>query len=305
MAHNNNYKNIILIGASGYLGKHILAEFIADPFFNVTVLTRASSSATFPSNVNVIKIDYSDKKAIVKALVGQDVAISTTGVGGLTDNFDRTLIEAALEARVKWIIPDEFTLDTTHPLAAKVPVYISKMTIAELLKKHQSQIAHTLISTGAFLDWGFDNGFLGFDITNRSVTLYDEGKHLISGTTVPHIAKGVIAAIRHPELTLNRRIFIADISFTQQQALALLEKYTNAKWAVTNINTKDELKNGEEYLKNGDFMKGIRSLIMSIAYNGEGACHFEGKTSNKALELETDSLEKIVKEAVERNKAAH
>jgi hypothetical protein len=44
---------------------------------------------------------------------------------------------------------------------------------------------------------------------------------------------------------------------------------------------------------------------MAAVYNGEGACNFEGKTSNKALGLETYLLEQIVKEAVKRNTAVH
>ena len=56
---------------------------------------------TFPSNVKVIKIDYSDKNAITKALIRQDVAISTAGIAGFSENFDKTLVEAVLEAGVR------------------------------------------------------------------------------------------------------------------------------------------------------------------------------------------------------------
>jgi len=296
---------VILVGGSGYLGKHILAALLADATFNITILSRTNSSATFPSNVKVIKVDYSDKNAVSKALVGQDIAISAVGAGGIVDNFDKTLIEAALEAGVKWVIPNEFTADISHPFAASLAIMTSKVAIAELLKKHESRLSHTLITTGGFLDWGFDNGFLGFDITNRTVTLYDEGKHLISGTTVPHIGKAVAAIIHHPELTLNKRIYIADVTFTQQQALTLFEKYTGEKWTVKHVSTEDSLKSGEEYLKKGDIEKGYKGLIMAMAYNGQGASNFEGKTSNEALGLETYSLEQIIKEAVERNKTAH
>ena len=299
------YKNVLLVGASGFLGKNILAALLADSAFNITVLSRASSTATFPSNVKTIKVDYSDKAAVTKALVGQDIAISAVGVGGIVDNFDETLIEAAIEAGVKWVIPNEFTADISHPFAAPLPIYASKIAIVELLKKHQTHLSHTLITTGGFLDWGFDNGFLGFDITNRMVTLYDEGKHLFSGTTVPNIGKAVAAVIRHPELTLNKRIYIADVTFTQQQALTLFEKHTGTKWTVKHISSKDSLNSGEEYLKKGDINKGYSGYLMAVAYNGQGASNFEGKTSNKALGVETYPLEQIVKEAIERSKAAH
>jgi len=45
--------------------------------------------------------------------------------------------------------------------------------------------------------------------------LLDEGKTCPAGTTLPNAAKAVIAIIHHPELTLNKRIFIADTTFSQ------------------------------------------------------------------------------------------
>jgi uncharacterized protein YbjT (DUF2867 family) len=68
----NTYKNVLLVGGTGATGKHILAALLADGTFNVTVLSRATSNATFPSHVKVIKVDYSDKKALTEALRGQD-----------------------------------------------------------------------------------------------------------------------------------------------------------------------------------------------------------------------------------------
>jgi len=164
-------------------------------------------------------------------------------------------------------------------------------------------LAHTFITTGGFLDWGFDNGFLGYDIPNRTVTLYDEGKYLVSGTTLPSIGKAVVAVIHHPELTLNKRIYIADATCTQQEALALFEKYSGTKWTVKHISTKDSHKQGADYYAKGDLLNGIRAYILAAVYNGQGSGNFQGKTSNKALGLQTISLEQLVKEAIERSKA--
>ena len=76
----STYKNVLLIGAGGNLGKPILSALRADSNFHVTVLSRAESTATFPSDVNVIKADYSNKEALIKACTGQDVVISVVGV---------------------------------------------------------------------------------------------------------------------------------------------------------------------------------------------------------------------------------
>ena len=295
------YKNVLLVGGAGDLGKHILTALLADSTFNVSVLTRINSNSVFPSNAKVIKLDYKDYDAIKKALTGQDVVISAVGGSGVVDKFDHTLIEASVEVGVKWFIPSEFTGDITHPEFSSLPFLASKVESIQLLKKYQPRLAHTFISTGGFLDWSFDNGFLGYDIPNHTATFYDEGKYPLSGTTLPSIGKAVVAILHHPELTLNKRIFIADATFTQQEALALLEKYSGTKWTVKHQTTKEAYKQGGEYFAKGDILKGVQAYIMSAVYRENGAANFQGKTSNTALGLKTIPLEQIVKEAVERN----
>ncbi|CAF3263188.1 unnamed protein product [Rotaria sp. Silwood2] len=299
------YKNVMLVGATGNLGKYILESLLADSSFFVTVLTRINSSATFPSNVNLIKTDYSDTKALVKALSDQDVVISAVGGEGLAVNFDLTLVQAALNAGVKWFIPSEFGIDTSHSTIANNPVLASKRAVAYFLKENQARIAHTFIITGIFLDWGFENGFLGFDITNRIATLYDEGKHLVSGTTLPHIGQAVVAVLHHPQATQNNRIYIADTTFTQQEALFLFEKYTKSKWTTKQVTTESLLKQGAKSFAKGDTMTAIISYLLSAIYSGQGASNFENKTNNEALNLKTKSLRRIAKKAVLKKNCAN
>lgn len=296
------YKNVLLVGGSGDLGKYILSALLADSTFNVTALTRNDSKSTFPSNVKVTKIDYKDYDAVKKSLTGQDIVISAVGNTGIFDKLDQTLIEASIEVGVKWFIPSEFTADPTHPKFSSLPFMGPKIESIQLLQKYQSKIAHTFITTGGFLDWGFDNSFLGYDIPNRTVILYDEGKNLVSGTTLASIGKAVVAVIRHPELTLNKRIYIADVTFTQQEALALFEKYTGAQWTVKHKSTENVHKEAVEYYAKGDLANAIPAYIMGAVYGEQSASNFQGKTSNKTLGLETISLEQAVKEAVERSK---
>lgn len=300
---SNKYKNVLLIGATGNVGKYVLPALLADSTFTVTVLSRTNSNATFPSNVKVIKVDYSNASALTKALANQDVVISTIGGEGLASDFGEVLVQAALDANVKWLIPSEFGIDLEDP-SADIPFLASKIAVINLLKKNQSRIAYTFISTGFFLDWGLDNGFLGFDISKHTAVLYDQGKNLTSGATLPTIAKAVVAAIRNPQVTLNKRIFVADAVFTQQQALALFEKYTHTKWSVTNVTTANARKEGEENLAKGNIHPAVAGYLLSYAYGGSPAISFEGKTINKALGIPTIPLDQIVKEAVERKNSA-
>ncbi|CAF3649068.1 unnamed protein product [Adineta steineri] len=293
------YKNVLLVGASGDVGKSLLPDLLADPDFQVTILSRTDSSVNFASNINVIRVNYSDKLALIKALTGQDIVISTVGGEALMKNFDKTLIEASLEAGVKWFLPSEYGFDLDDPAASSTPINIPLLENIELLKQNQSRMAYTFISTGAFLDWGLDNGFLGFDIPNRAVTLYDDGKHLVSGTLLKNLGKAVVAILHHPELTLNQRICLADTTFTQEEVLNLLKKYTDNKWTVKHITTEEVLKQAQEDWEKDNWMDAYIAFVLAYAYNGKGMCNFEKKTSNKALGLESITLEQVVKEAVQ------
>jgi hypothetical protein len=298
-----NYKNVLLIGATGNVGKNVLSSLLADSTFNVTVLSRTNSNATFPSNVKVIKVDYSDVAALTKALVNQDVVISTVGGEGVAADFGEALVQAAIDANVKWIIPSEFGMDMEDP-SVNIPFLAGKVAVVNLLKKNQSRIAYTLISTGAFLDWGLDNGILGFDIKNHTAVLYDDGKNLASGTTLPTVGKAVVAVLHNPKLTLNKRIYVADATFTQQQALTLFERYTNTKWSVKNITTADARKQAEDNLAKGQIQQAFTGFLLSYAYGGFPGANFDGKTINQQVGVPTVSLDQIVKEAVQRKNTA-
>ncbi len=113
-------KNVLLVGASGDVGKNILADLLGDPHFKISVLSRIDSSANFALNANIIKVNYSDKSALIKALTGQDIVISIVGGEALMKNLGKNLIEAALEAGVRWFIPSEFGFDLDNPSASSI-----------------------------------------------------------------------------------------------------------------------------------------------------------------------------------------
>ena len=123
-------------------------------------------------------------------------------------------------------------------------------------------------------------------------------------TTLPSIAigKSVAAVIRNPQLTQNKRIYIADATLTQKQALDLFEKYTKTKWTVKNVVAANVRKEAEENLAKGNIPQAVPGYILSTFYSGSSAANFEGKTINKSLGVPTFPLDQIIKEAVARQK---
>jgi putative NADH-flavin reductase len=87
------------------VGPAILRELLKSGLFDITVLTRESSTHKFPEEVKVVKVDYTNLESLTKALEGQDALVSA--VATLAVPSQRMLIDAAVEAGVKRIIPSE------------------------------------------------------------------------------------------------------------------------------------------------------------------------------------------------------
>jgi uncharacterized protein YbjT (DUF2867 family) len=73
----------------------------------VTAITRADSKTEFPGGVISKVVDYEKPETIVEALKGQDALVITLGASALSNEVK--LIEAADEAGVQWILPNEWS----------------------------------------------------------------------------------------------------------------------------------------------------------------------------------------------------
>lgn len=71
----------------------------------MTVISRIQSTATFPSGVPVIKIEYTLDQ-LTKALAGQDAVVCVVGPAGIVHQV--TFVDAAEAAGVKRFIIDDF-----------------------------------------------------------------------------------------------------------------------------------------------------------------------------------------------------
>jgi uncharacterized protein YbjT (DUF2867 family) len=130
-----------------------LIPALLDAGFNVSALSRPSSTATFPSEVKVLKADYNDLPSLTTALQHQDAVVSAVGTWSVADQ--KTVIEAAVAAKVKRFIPSEYggnsSLSGTKEFA---PFAIDKQNIVEQLKSKEGDgLSWTAICTGAFFSW--------------------------------------------------------------------------------------------------------------------------------------------------------
>ncbi|EED16482.1 hypothetical protein TSTA_015670 [Talaromyces stipitatus ATCC 10500] len=69
-------RNVIIIGAGGHLGPSILSAFRGDSQFNVSVLSRQSSSSKFPEDTKVYRVGDYPYEEVLSAFKDQDAVVS-------------------------------------------------------------------------------------------------------------------------------------------------------------------------------------------------------------------------------------
>lgn len=93
---------------------------------------------------------------------------------------------------------------------------------------------------------GLDNGFIGFDLANKTCNIFDSSDEPFSGTNVAFIGKCVAASLKKPEETANSFLTVASFTTTQNDVLRVIEEETGSKFAVTKVKTSDLEKISDE-----------------------------------------------------------
>lgn len=84
----------------------------------ITAITRVDSQSKFPEGVISKIVDYSKPETLVEALQGQDALVITLS-GYTPKETELQLINAAGEAGVAWIFPNEWSPDTANEAMVK------------------------------------------------------------------------------------------------------------------------------------------------------------------------------------------
>jgi nucleoside-diphosphate-sugar epimerase len=312
---SNSIKNVIILGATGSVGAPILEALLAEPSFNVTIVSRATSSASFPSHVPVIKVsDAFTTEELTEAFKGQDavvVALSTGPVvtgerGGLAFR----LIDAALAAGVKRYIPSEFGANNLDPRArALVPTYDRKGETLEYLIKtcddSNGKMTWSSICCGSWLDWALDpsksGNFLGIDVQGRKATVYDSGTQRFAVTTSKNTGLAVAKVLLNPALTANKQIFLCDFSVSTRQIVDALEAETKAKFHIEEKQSGPEIKKLQAQFDAGEVNAMYYLLAISFGADVDVEYDFEAEQEvwNSKLGLPKVTLEEVVHDAVE------
>ncbi|KAL4745747.1 hypothetical protein BDW72DRAFT_211064 [Aspergillus terricola var. indicus] len=297
-------KKITLVGASGAIGQILLAALLEASDFDITVLTRSSSTASFPASVTVRKSEFSLTE-LRGALAGQDAVISAVGASAFAEQ--KKLIDAAVAAGVSRFIPSEFSAESQNDtVLALLPLFGQKKEVIDYLKTKEIDISWTGIACSGLFDWGIANGFLGYDIGSRTATIWDDGNKRFTFTNQAQLGRALVSVLRHPGATANRYLYISSVETSQNEILAALEKATESSWTVQRTTTDAEVSDATAKLQNGDF-SGAFTLVRATVYGdipGLGSNYAKDKAlANGLLRLEEESVEETIQRVVsEANK---
>ncbi|KAI9047295.1 hypothetical protein LZ554_008744 [Drepanopeziza brunnea f. sp. 'monogermtubi'] len=264
-------KNVTIVGGAGDLGSALLKSLVDSGKFNVTALTRPTSTSTFPASVKVTKADYNSVDELTSALKGQDALVLALGTNGLSgqDKF----IDAAIASGVKRIIPSEFGCDLNK--AGSLPVFGFKIATRKHLEGKiaaGADITYTYVINNAFLDWGLEKNFL-VDWKSEAPTLYNGGDFVFSATTLASVGQAVVGVLTHLDETKNRSVYVEDIGISQNQLLALARKVApSKKWTPTTVDLAKIEEQCNEAVSKGDYSASvmINYLVVAMYQNKYG-----------------------------------
>lgn len=249
-------------------------------------------------------VDYTSVPSIVAALQGQDALVSAMAFE--TIEVQKVLIDAAVQAGVRRMIPSEYGCDTKNPKLASIPIYLPKIAIREYLDQkvvENPAFSYTIVMNSSFLAPGWTLNFI-VDVNEKKCLIKDGGDVLFSAATLPAIGQSIIGILTHVEETANRPVKIKSVDSTQNELIAMARKIDpTATWDIRYASTHDLEKEAHERWNNGDHSPEVVEKFINRAFLGKGYGGQFPETDNELLgieELDKRELEELVRTAMRR-----
>lgn len=138
--------------ASGNIGSIITKHLLSTGIFQVSALTRESSTSTFPPEVTPVRVPSYEFSHLKAAFEGQDIVVCTISTSSLGDQF--AIAKAVVEAGVKRFIPAELGMDSSSESVLQVaPCMFLKRDVVKYLREHEDTTSWTGIFCGLWIDF--------------------------------------------------------------------------------------------------------------------------------------------------------
>jgi len=320
MTGTNYIKNVAIIGAGGNSGKYITEALLSNGKHVITAITRSDSTTPVPEGVEVMKVDYNNHSSLVEALKGQDALIITLSPFAPPDT-QPNLIRAAAEANVPWILPNDWSPDTTNEALVKDVMPFQRGEQTRKLIASVGKSAYISLSTGFWYEWSIAiaNAY-GFDFANRSVTFFDDGETKITTTTWPQVGRAVASLLSLPiqpegedksrslQSLKNQVVYVSSFTVSQKDMLDSVLRVTKTSiddWKITKEPSKERYTQNVQLMMKGDRAGFTKMMYTRVFYpDGCGDVEKSKGTINELLGLPKEDIDEATKRAIARSEEA-
>lgn len=260
----------------------------------------------------------------MEAFAGQDAVVNCVTGGATQYDPSKLIIDAAIEAGVKFFFANEFVGYVTREQYIRLPEtfvgakYRMRKYLEELGKN--GEIKWTSLNGGPFFDMckiffnyvsrfanlreGLMKGPAGFDISNRLARIYGTGENNLCWTPLPTIALAAANMLRNPAPVINRPIYICPFprgQLTQNILLNNLETVLDTKFDVQHIDVAKINRNAKIALERGEGAKAMKGLnISNQFYEADSGNDFSDLVENEVVGVQATTVEEEVRAAIAR-----
>ncbi|KAJ6582861.1 hypothetical protein DFH09DRAFT_1029235 [Mycena vulgaris] len=248
--------SVLIIGASGSLGRPLVAEFQKQKsrFARVAILSDPAKAHKFAdaqkNGIEVVLGSFLDSKSYE----GFDVVLSLAG--NATMRLQSAMIEAAIAGGASHFYPSEFGTDVAQDGVWQFRYFRDKVVTRDHLAAAAAAhpgFRYTLVLVGAFSEWAYSQ-FSGVDTEKHTVEAYGYPEAEMSVTALADIVRYTVESILlpFPAGQSRREIRVRGDHKTWTQVIALLEEVQGVKYTVTFIDPKEAAKEQEKARQRGD-----------------------------------------------------
>ncbi|KAH8666472.1 CipA protein [Xylariales sp. PMI_506] len=315
MAH---ITRVAVVGATGSVGSFIIKALVAAGKHKVTAITRTDSTAVIPEGVQVAKVDYNKPATLVDALRGQEALVITMSPRAPRDQQSK-LIDAAAEAGVPWVIPNEWGNEKENQSVAEETMLAAPSAAARARIEERGVSSWIGVICNFWYEFSLGGGVnhYGFDFANRSAVFYGDGTVRVNTTTWPQVGRAVANLLalktvpegpddKSPTLSgfRNKFVYISSFTVSQQDMLDSVLRVTGAKaedWTVTHEDPHERWADAKKMFAEGNRLGFLRAMYTRIFYpDGSGAYERTHGLDNEVLGLPQEDLDTFTKIAIER-----
>jgi hypothetical protein len=141
--------------------------------------------------------------------------------------------------------------------------------------------------------------FLGFDIPNKKVSLFNGGTCKWNGTTLKSVGDAVVGILSSPSTTENKYLRIHDFHVNQLELLSIFEEETKTKWQVEDLDIEELAKDATTRLQGGEVNDyTVYTILKSITFGKNSAAAWDVNDDSATLGLQKKDLREELKKAL-------